>query len=450
MVEGPSPEQPRGRRPSFAASAILTYGTNLAVALLSLGNVMVVSRALGPTGRGDVVFLTTMAILTSNVSAMGVHQANINIAGAEPERRRALATNSVILAGLFGLGSAAALLGLIEAFPGLAGESDPSLRWLALGVIPVMILGHFLHFIVQADYAFKAMNAAWLLAPLTNIVVNGALAGAGVLSVGAAMGTWVAGQTLSTLMYVWVVWRRLAGFGRPDARLARRSVAFGIKAHPGAVMQLGNYRLDQWLLGSLAGSRELGLYSVAVAWAEALFYLPTALVMVQRPDLVRAPAEEARRLATAVFRSAVVLTSPIAVGMVLAAPFLCVTIFGEDFRGSIDDLRVLVPGAFGILSLKLLGSALTAQSRPLRESAAIGTSFACTIGLDLALIPELGGLGAATASSLAYVAGGTAAVLIFARTLDASLRELAPRPADVHVLASQVRRVIRRPSPPTD
>ena len=59
-------------------------------------------------------------------------------------------------------------------------------------------------------------------------------------------------------------------------------------------MLLGNYRLDQWFVGAIAGSRELGLYSVAVAWAEALWYLPTALASVQRPDLVRAAAARPR------------------------------------------------------------------------------------------------------------------------------------------------------------
>lgn len=71
--------------------------------------------------------------------------------------------------------------------------------------------------------------------------------------------------------------RRLAGFGSLDRRLASEMVGFGIKAHAGRVMKTGNYRLDQWILGSIAGSRELGLYSVAVAWTEALFFLPEAL-----------------------------------------------------------------------------------------------------------------------------------------------------------------------------
>ena len=56
---------------------------------------------------------------------------------------------------------------------------------------------------------------------------------------------------------------------------------------------LTTYRLDQRLVGAISGARELATYSVAVAWAEALWYLPTALAAVQRPDLVRARAREA-------------------------------------------------------------------------------------------------------------------------------------------------------------
>src|SRR5438128_849425 len=98
-------------------------------------------------------------------------------------------------------------------------------------------------------------NLAYLLAPVVNVTVNGALAAAGVLTVGTAVGTWLGGQTLATLVMAWYVARRSAGFGRPDAGLARRSLAFGVKAHAGRAMLLGNYRLDQWILGAIAGAR---------------------------------------------------------------------------------------------------------------------------------------------------------------------------------------------------
>jgi O-antigen/teichoic acid export membrane protein len=418
-------------RPSIVASTAATYGTNVAVAVLSLVNVLIVSRALGPTGRGDVAFLTTVAFLTSNVAMLGVQEANANIGGREPRLRRALATNSLLLAGLLGLACAALVAGLVAVFPSVGGDVGSGVRWLALGSIPVLVLQTYLELLAQSDYKFALTNASWLLPPLANVAVNGALAGLGVLSVGTAVAAWIGGQALATALLAWYVGRRSAGFGRPDLRLARRALGFGVKTHAGRVMTLGNYRFDQWLLGGIAGSRELGLYSVAVAWAEALFFLPTVLVRVQRPDLVRASPREAARQAALAFRVAVLLTVVLAVGLIVLAPVLCVTIFGSDFRGSIDDLRILVPGAFGMVALKLFANALTAQGKPLHGTCAIAVAFVATVGLDLALIPGHGGAGAALASTVGYGAGGAAIAVIFARTLGARLGDLLPRGSEV-------------------
>lgn len=434
------------RRPSLIASASVTYGTNLAVALLSLVNVLIVSRALGPTGRGDVVFLMTIAYLTAQLATFSIQESMGNLGGAEPKLRPALASNSLVLSLLFGGAAAGILAALMEAFPRVAPDTAAGLRWLALASIPMLILQVALEFLVQADYRFTVSNAAWLLAPVTNVMVNGLLAALGAITVGTAFGTWVAGQALGTALLAWYVARRLAGFGRPNPSLARRMVGFGLKAHGGRVLMWGNFRLDQWLVGSIAGPRELGLYSVAVTWAETLFYLPTTLVAVQRPDLVRASRDQAARQAAALLRVAVVITVPLAVGLVLASPLLTVTIFGGEFRGSIDDLRALAAGALGIVALKLLGNALVAQRKPLLETAATGIAFTATIAFDILLIPPYGGLGAAVAASLAYMAGGVAVALIARRALGTRLADLAPRWSEVRSMWRTLRDSPRRPA----
>jgi O-antigen/teichoic acid export membrane protein len=193
----------------------------------------------------------------------------------------------------------------------------------------------------------------------------------------------------------------------------------------------------------MKGNRELGLYSVAVSWAEGLFLLSNALSQVQRPDIVRASPGDAARRAAAICRAVLMLTVPLAAGVVLLAPVLCTTIFGEQFRGSIDDLRVLAPGAFGIVAIKLLGSALTAQGKPGLESMAIGVSFLVTVALDIALIPDHGGLGAALASTIAYSVGGLAVAVIFVRTLGGRLGDFVPRAADLANLWRGFRRALR-------
>jgi O-antigen/teichoic acid export membrane protein len=437
------------RRGGFAGYALLTYGTQLAAAFLSLASVLIVARVLGPEGRGNVAFLTAIAILSGSLATLGVQEANVNLAAGEPRTRRALATNSVVLALVFGGAMIAILATLIAIFPAVAGPSDAGLRRLTFAFIPVLVLQILLRFIVQADYGFVVMNAAFILGPIVNVVANGTLALAGALSVETAVIAWLTGQTLEAVILAWYVQRRLAGFGRPNLALARRCVGFGVKAHIGRVMQLGNYRLDQWLLGSIAGARELGIYSVAVAWAEALWYLPTALAAVQRPDLIRADSSEAARQAARVFRAVVLFTAISGLLIVAAAPLLCVGLFGEEFEGSVGMLRVLVAAAFGVAAVKLLGAALVARGKPLLQSIAIGAGFLCTLTLDLLLIPPFGGMGAAVAVALAHTAAGLVVAVIFVRTLGGEASDLVPRPGDVGWFLRRLRERFRRPAATT-
>ena len=438
IVRNSPSDVPAARTPSFLRSAAFTYGSQLTAAVLSLISVLIVARALGAEGRGHVAFLTAMTFLTANLATFGVQEANGNFAASNPGARRSLATNSVLLAVLLGGGAALILSGLIALFPGIAGDSDATLRLVAFAFIPAILLQIFLRFLVQADYGFAVTNAAYVLAPTLNVVGNGLFYALGILSVNSAVAWWLAGQTLETVLLAWYVQRRLAGFGRPDFGLVRRALRFGTRAHPGRVMLLGNYRLDQWLLGAIAGPRELGVYSVAVAWAEALWYLPTALATVQRPDLVRAAKEEAARIAARIFRAAMLVTAACALVMVLAAPFLCVTIFGSDFEGSVNMLRVLVVAAFGVAAVKLLGSALVTQGRPGLQSVAIGFGFVLSVALDVVLIPPFGGQGAAFAAAIAHTTAGLVVCTIFLRTLGGRPSDLVPRPGDVRWFAAKL------------
>jgi O-antigen/teichoic acid export membrane protein len=245
IVRNPPADVPPPRTPSLARTAAFTYGAQLGAAVLSLLSVLIVARALGAEGRGQVAFLTAMTFLTANLATFGVQEANGNFAASDPRARRALATNSVFLALVLGGAAVAILSALIAIFPAVAGDSNPTLRVAAFAFIPAILLQIFLRFLVQAEYGFAATNAAFVLAPMLNVVGNGLFYALGILSVNTAVVWWLAGQALETVLLAWYLQRRLSGFGRPDLALARRALRFGARAHPGRVMLLGNYRLDQ-------------------------------------------------------------------------------------------------------------------------------------------------------------------------------------------------------------
>ena len=111
------------------------------------------------------------------------------------------------------------------------------------------------------------------------------------------------------------------------------------------------------------------------------------------------------------------------------------------------QLRVLALGAFGVVALKQLGSSLTGRQHPTAASAAIGSAFACTVVLDIFLIPSMGGLGAAIASSSAYTLGGIVMAVVFVRAMRAPGSSLLPRMSDARQVVEIARRLLRRPAP---
>jgi O-antigen/teichoic acid export membrane protein len=445
LTEQPAEAPSRPPR-SLAFSASFRLGTNVGVAVLNLLNVVIVARTLGPSGRGEVVLFMTIATLTSQLGLLGVQEANANYAASERRLRPALATNSLLLSLIFGCAAGGLLAGVLAIYPAVAGDLPVELRNLALASLPILIFWTYAQHLVQAGYSFALANIAWILGPLIAVAANGTFAALDSLTVEVAAASWVAGQTVAAALLAWYIARRFAGFGRPDGRLVVETLKFGLKSHPGRIMLLGSLRLDHWLVGAISGSRELGLYSVATAWSETLFYLPTSLAFVQRPDLVRLDRRTATRQAARGFRATAAITLPIAAVMALAAPFLCRTVFGPEFTGSIGDLRVLTLGAFGIAALELLGYALTAQRKPLLQTAAITIGFTCSVALAVVLIPRYGGLGAAWASSISYTVGGIAVGVIFVRALGARRSDLLPRPADLFGVWRGLQRRLRASS----
>jgi O-antigen/teichoic acid export membrane protein len=419
------------------------YGTQVSMGLLSLANVFIMARAIGPVGRGDVVFLMTITNLTGQFCTFGVDQAISNFSGRDAAVRPALATNAVIIGILFSAIGAVVVAMLFQVVPGIAGELSTRDRTLALIAIPIPLLTTYLGWLVQAEYAFGISNFANLSASLVTLLVNGAFVALGILTVLSAFLVWVAGQLLAVVVLVGFIVARLSGFGRPNLALARRMIGFGARAQGGRTFMFANYKMGHWFVGAQAGSRELGYYSVAVTWMETLYYLPTVLSAVLRPDLVREGEGAAARRTGAAFRVAAIATGAGAVGMIIAAPVLCVTFFGEDFAGAVDDLRVLVLGTVGVVALRLLGSALTAQGRPLRESAGLSIAMVTILALNIALVPAFGGIGAAWASTIGFTVGAIGMAFLFVRGLDAHVRDLVPGWRDATLLFTGLRRTAR-------
>ena len=421
---------PDDRRPPMFRAAMQTYGSYLVASAAGLANVVLTARLLGASGRGEIAFLTTVAGLIAFLASLSAYEAMINISGARPAERPALAGAGVVLAGVLGtLGAAAAWI-VFRAVPAPEIQLTDADVLISICAIPLLILQTYFLYLARASYNLGMASLGWISAPLATLALNAGFAAVHGLTIRVAVMNWVIGLAVSAGMLVVHVGRS-SGFALPSVPLLRRILGFGLRSHLGGVMVTGSYRLDHWMLGALAGARELGIYSVAVAWFEAISHLSRAVSVTFRPDLLRASAADAGRQSARIFRICAVVMLIIVAGTVLAAPFLCVFIFGPEFTDSVLDLRILAVSAFGVMALNIFGTTLVAQQRPLLESAAHGVGFAVAIVLFLVMIPPFGATGAALASAVSYLICGGVALFLVHRTLGLRYRALLPQPSDV-------------------
>ena len=259
----------------------------------------------------------------------------------------------------------------------------------------------------------------------------------------------VAGLALADLVVAAGAWRRvrkLLGWrafgaareprgwiGRADRRLGREVVAYGMRGQVGGVISLLNLRLDFAILGALAGPAVLGTYAVASKYAELLRLPGNALTWVYYPALAgMSPADAAHR-ARRLMLPALVGVCVAAVPLFLAAGPVMTLLYGSDFGPAAAPARVLVigmllGGAAGVATGFLYG-----RGHPGLNSAALGLGLVVTAVLDLVLIPSFGALGAAVASTCAYLVGDGLLILLLMRHSRSSRSPHAPSLADLEV-----------------
>src|SRR2546423_2685808 len=203
-------------RGSFRSSALMNYATNVGSSVLSLGNVLVIARTLDTTGRGQVAFLTTVAIIASSLAALGIPPATATFAGRRPALTGSLASNAVLAAIASGGAAVGVVAALLVAFPGMGGDVSRGLMWVSLATVPVIIAGMSLQAAAVAHYGFRAVNVAWITTPVVTVTANGTMAALGELTVGRALASWVSGQCLTTPIQAGYVWRRPGGLGQAN------------------------------------------------------------------------------------------------------------------------------------------------------------------------------------------------------------------------------------------
>jgi len=421
--------------PSVRGSALLFWAQIVGNAGLFVG-LLLVTRALGPSGRGTVAFITVTALVTAWIARLGVTEATVVFAAQRPEARPVLLSNSLAFSTAAGLAGATVVCGTLWFVPAArpAGVGATELVVLAIGIFAACLADAGYRFLLGCSrfraHALVTAVTSWIYPVL--ILILWATVG---LTVALGALVWAGTQGLRALLLFSVAVRQGGGLGRPSPRLLGESIAFGVRAWFGTLADSLGFRIDQILIALIASEAALGFYVVAVNLSEILLYFPGAVSTALLPLAARSEAGSRTGQTLRAFRSASFVTLASVLASTVIVPPLIPVVFGRAFDASITPFLLMLPGLIGFTAMIVFSNALVASSLPSLSSVAPTVCLVVGVALDLALIPFFGASGAAGAASAAYLAGGLSALLIYRAKTSFRLRELVvPQPGDFEVL----------------
>jgi O-antigen/teichoic acid export membrane protein len=403
-------------RDSGARLVLSNFGARIG-ALLAVGMAtLVVARTAGPVWVGALALLRVLPPLAGFLGTGGVPlAAPYFLAGSQSGERNLRPTLLALTAG-------GSLLGAVVWVAITPLIAHPLLPELGLGTVAfagVLVLTQ------MAVSSFKAFCQGDNDLPGSNLII--VLEEATFLPVFAVL--WVTGfrhgvlivlsllaSRLMTAMIGGVrLWRRgfFRGGGRIDLALARRVWLFAIRGQVGNVMLLVNLRFDFVIVDVLAGSAALGIYAVASKYAELLRQPSDAVLWVAYPRFARGGGAAPVAAARATMRRAGFCVAAGAVPLAALSVVVIPLLFGAAFAPAVLPACILLIGLAGEGVAAVAIAYLYGHGMPGKASTGVGVGVAVTVLLDLVLIPKMGIVGAAIASTAAYLSTTLACVGFF-------------------------------------
>lgn len=229
---------------------------------------------------------------------------------------------------------------------------------------------------------------------------------------------WCAAQYLSLVPFA--VWgRHWLGWlvrDRPNRQLIASMVRFSAVTGTGGLVGLLNYRLDQFLVFQLDGREGAGIYSSAIAGAEALWLFSSAITLASFARVGRGDPHEAATLTATGIRHTVLVVIGGGLTAAMIGPFVIEALFGHAYSAAGQPFRILCLGTALFAPQGMINLYFVNHVGMPRFPLLVGLlMLGCSLLGGVLLIPVFGTSGAATATTMSYGIASVVSVTVFLR-----------------------------------
>ncbi len=378
-----------------------TYGNRVLIVAIAFATAVVVSRELGPAGRGLYAVAATVGAIGVQFGNLGLHASNTYHVAKERALLPALIGNT--LAAVLGACIITVLGGIaFVLWPASAPVHGPLLL-LALASIPIglaYLLSQGLLLGVNEVRIYNTIEFVGKFLTLMLILVAGLVAGP---TVDLFFGIYLWSLMLC---FLWAL-RRLRQVSPAPPKLSlsvfRQSIGIGIKAYLIAFFGFLVLRIDLLMVKYMLGATEAGYYSISQVLSENTMMFPVVVGLLLFPKLSAIEGrEEKLKLASKAVAVTAALMLPVVVVAALAAAPLISIAFGRNFLPAVPPFVWLLPGIYFLGIETVLVQLLNSEGFPPIIVVAWIADALVNIGLNLWVIPRYGIAGASITSSACY------------------------------------------------
>ncbi len=406
-----------------------------AVALFGgLGTSIIISRILGPEGRGIYGIIMTVIVLSASFGVFGFAASNTYFIAKDRNSARALGVQSIVvgLAGSMICGMAFYFIHTYQ--PGMVAGIDGALLAVTLLMLPLFLWGNLfsqaflgLGRIIAYNIFNTGQRIIFLGAALLMLIVFDHDFEKYMISV-------IAGIALLVAFYIYWYIRVSPGSESINIKLVSKSFFYGSRPYIATIFAMATLRSGIFFVNHFRGISDAGLFAVAQQISELLIIVPSVIGGILFP---RVAGGDSKDLTAKVLRTMNALFLPLFITLALGAEPIITLLFGPEFLPSANALLIILPGAFLLGLQVIIAGDMAGRGYPWPAALIWIPIFILNCIGYVFLIPAYGINGAALSTSLSFCVVSIYMIIYLTKTTDFRLADLfIPRKGDFVTILS--------------